>query len=71
MAKAPIATLAYDFTPYRNRPESFLEVEHMRVLEFFLYVRMTDMGWPRKKGIFRRQYVDASLADITIEQGIL
>ena len=22
----------------------------MRVLEFFLYIRLTDMGWPRKKG---------------------
>ena len=43
----------------------------MRVLEFFLYVRLTDMGWPRKKGIFRRQYVDANLADITIEHGLM
>ena len=43
----------------------------MRVLEFFLHIRLNDMGWPRKKGIFRRQYVDAYLADTTIEQGLM
>ena len=43
----------------------------MRVLEFFIYIRLTNMGWPRKKGIFRRQYVDAYLADRTIEQGLM
>ena len=43
----------------------------MRVLEFFLHIRLTDMGWPWKNGIFRRQYVDAYLADTTIEQGLM
>ena len=43
----------------------------MRFLEFFLYGHLTNMGWPKKKGIFRRQYVDAHLADVAIEQSLM
>ena len=42
-----------------------------RLLEFFLHNQLKKMGWPRRKGVFRRQYVDLILADITIEQGLL
>ena len=43
----------------------------MRFLEFVLYSHLTNIGWPKKKGIFRRQYVDAYLADIAIEQSLM
>ena len=42
----------------------------MRLLEFFLHSQLTRMGWPRAKGFFRRRYVDAFIADTTIEQGL-
>ena len=41
-----------------------------RLLEFFLYSQLKATGWPRQKGIFRKQYVDSALADVVISQGL-
>ncbi len=39
-------------------------------LEFFMYSQLEAMGWPRRKGVFRKQYVYPMVADAAITQGL-
>ena len=41
-----------------------------RFLEFFLHSQLKAMGWPRRKGVFRKQYVYLMGADAAITQGL-
>ena len=41
-----------------------------RLLEYYLYSQLKVMGWPKRKGFLRTQYVDAALADVVIGQGL-